>query len=234
MNTQDKKKKFLDDKITEIRETSPKNGLNVVSLYNGLVGATIKVDGLTISEDKAQRAGETRYKIVNATNNGCELTFDKDINLRVKFRIQDVGTWRLFGKNDCCDFVLYFLEQLPSIEKEVTEFVGIFDKKAKIMDITKNSIKAWFDVLCKEIHYPHYTTEYQNKITLSIQMKYNTQIDIPIYYRQIQKFQKTMPKILPTIKHYEKILEEKRTHISRNLFNANGLLIKLKRYEYTR
>jgi hypothetical protein len=213
MNAQDKKRKFLNDKIREMLKTFLGSGLDIQSLYDVLNNNTIKIDGLTVSKEKSQ---QYQYKIVNAANNGCELIFEggRHARLHIYFRIQDVSvTWR-FIESSRCDFILYFLEQLPSIEKEFIEFAQNVDKQVKIADISKNSIITWLKTLCKDIHQPYDSTVDEHKVTLSVKMKYSTQLDIPIYYKN---FQKIMPEILNTIQQYEEVLNK--TKIKINISN---------------
>ena len=58
--------------------------------------------------------------------------------------------------------------------------------------------------------YSYYTTESDNKITLSVKLKKSMQLDIPIYYKN---FQKIMPELLNSIQQFEKTANESKIKV---------------------
>jgi len=108
---------------------------------------------------------------------------------------------------------LDFLEQhsdkfarLEEMKKAVEdEKINEKIKQEKIEDIAKNSINTWLKAVLQNQSYSYYTTESENKITLSVKLKNRMQLDIPIYF---SRFQKIMPELLNTIQKFEKTANE--------------------------
>lgn len=74
-----------------------------------------------------------------------------------------------------------------------------FEKKGQSLRVV-NSIKTWLKEILKSLPYSYYTIETEHKITLSIKLKRNMQLDIPIFY---SRFQSIMPHIEETVRKYE-------------------------------
>lgn len=95
--------------------------------------------------------------------------------------------------------------QLPKIIEEFEQLCAELEKREKIIEITQKSILTWLETIMPNSGYEYYTTNENSKVVLSVRMKRGVQLDIPIYFT---KFQKIMPKLLETIKNYEKTVKE--------------------------
>ena len=73
-------------------------------------------------------------------------------------------------------------------------------KQKKINEISRNSIETWTKAIMSNQQYLYYFAERKNKITLSIKMENNMQLDIPIYYN---RFQTIIPELSKTVQQFE-------------------------------
>jgi len=97
------------------------------------------------------------------------------------------------------------MDEINVIAEEFRKFKGEIEKEDRINEIAKSSINTWLKTVMQNQPYTYITSEDENKITLSVKIKYDRQLDIPIY---CNRFQKIMPELLETIQQYEKITSE--------------------------
>ena len=102
------------------------------------------------------------------------------------------------------------MDEINEIAKEFRQFKSDLEKKVKIDEIAKNGINTWLKTMMQHQPYSYYTTESENKITLSVQMKNRLQLDIPIYF---SRFQKIMPELIDTIQQFEKTANESKIKV---------------------
>jgi hypothetical protein len=148
-----------------------------------------------------------KYSIVNKNDKNISITCynlnsnSKKYDFQIDIDKASSGSW--WSRR--AELVYVLITQLNSIANEYRTILPKWEKKEKINSIAAKSIDVWLDTICKEIPHPYSITKDKVKITLSVKMKHNTQLDIPIYYNN---FQKIMPEILNTIRIYEKAQEE--------------------------
>jgi hypothetical protein len=195
-------KKFLNEKmrkiLSEIRADKTK-----------LDRSCVQSKGFEQSDIKHSFWGDG-YEFVNDNGCRCYLHFygyGKIKKRLVRIAIDGVSSNGWFktvtGLYRCMD-------EINGIAEEFRKFVGELEKQEKIDDIAKNSIVTWLETVMRNQPYSYYTTTSENKITLSVKMENNLQLDIPIYY---SRFQKIMPELLDTIQRFEEIVKKSKIKV---------------------
>lgn len=100
--------------------------------------------------------------------------------------------------------------EMPKINTELEIHKSQIKKRSRIIAMSQKSIHAYLSAIMKNSGYKYFTTNDSNKVLLSIKMKRGVQLNIPIYYR---KFQTIMPKLLETIKCYEKSIYDNKVKV---------------------
>jgi len=160
-----------------------------------------EVKGWKKTDDKHYRYGDG-YAFSNGNGCKCNVYFKGKKEKRkmlLSIAIDDISSsvWKgTVGSLYCC------MDNIDEIASEFRKFKGELDKQEKIEQISQNSITTWLKAIFKNQPYSYYTTESDNKITLSVKLKKGMQLDIPIYYKT---FQKIMPELLNSIQQFEKI-----------------------------
>ena len=95
-------------------------------------------------------------------------------------------------------------QNFKSLEDDCLKQQNELDKKNKIFELSKNSTLTWLTNMFKDSDYTYSIEESSIRVMLSIKMKNNMQLNIPIYYKN---FQKVMPKLMDFINEYEKLIE---------------------------
>jgi hypothetical protein len=220
----EKKHSFCKNKVMEsFNLCEHKHNKTIDDLYAELAELKIGISGFTVIKDTFLWRGKTEniYEIINVSGNGCKVQF---ITIQTKKRSHnEVRVDFFFDKNylssitnplkgwdwtiSGAGLIYNFLAQLENIEKECRTFEAEEERKYKeeerkykLRSIAQNSIQTWIKAILKDTSYAYYTDVKNYKITLSIRLKNNMQLNIPIYYKS---FQKIIPEILTTIKQYE-------------------------------
>ena len=148
------------------------------------------------------------YEFFNCNGHRCFIYFTgKNNQPLISIRIGDItsnGWYGTYGMLYRC------MDEIDDIAKELHQLNDDLTKQAKINEIAKNSTKTWLKAIMQNQPYAYYTTEYKNKITLSVKLKNRMQLDIPIYF---SRFQKIMPELLNTIRQYEKTVNENKIKV---------------------
>ena len=153
----------------------------------------IKCKGFVKSDVRNSWLGNG-YDFFNNNACHCFLHFSgKNRSKKIRIIVDAIESGRWLGS---VGMLYRCMDEIDGIAKELRELRSNLEKQEKIDDIAKNIIKTWL----KDQPYLYYTTESENKITLSIKLKHRTQLDIPIYYK---RFQKIMPELLNTIQQFE-------------------------------
>jgi hypothetical protein len=140
------------------------------------------------------------YKFSN--NDNCRCNYysfgEKKKEPVISITVDDISSSGWYGTTG----MLYrCMDELNKIAEEFRKFRSDWEKKEKINGIAKNSIYTWLETILQNQPYLYYTNEDNNKIMLSIKIKYRMQLDIPIYFN---RFQKIIPELLETIQEFEK------------------------------
>jgi len=206
-NVKRKLEKFLDDKLRKIfeetRDDKPALDLSYIKTEKGFENSII------------QNNYGGGYVFSNSNNCCCYLYFnDKKKKKLISIAIDDIGSLhKWYGTVEmlyrCMDEINEIAKEFRQLkcnsEKQEKIHVEKQVKQEKINEIYKNSAHTWLKTLMKNQPYSYYTTEDKNKITLSIKMKNNMQLDIPVYHN---KFQKIIPKLSETIQQFEKTISK--------------------------
>ena len=91
-------------------------------------------------------------------------------------------------------------KQKENLQKQAEDLSDEQIKHEKVIKISQNSINTWIKMVMQNQQYSYYVSESENRITLSIKLKNNLQLDIPIYY---SSFQKIIPVLLESIQQFE-------------------------------
>jgi len=138
------------------------------------------------------------YDFFNNNACHCFLHFrGKNKQKHVSIMVDGIASYGWYGS---VGMLYRCMDEIDGIANELRELRNNLEKQEKIDVIAKNSIKTWLKSIFQNQPYSYYTTESENKITLSIKLKHRTQLDIPIYYK---RFQKIMPELLNTIQQFE-------------------------------
>jgi hypothetical protein len=197
--TDKKLQEFLTDRLNKIYVRTLKDG----SKFDI---SAIKAKGFTV---KDSREFWNSYKISNLNTQGLYIHF-KDTCVR---ELQFVGivdknsnvNATIYGCNNACAMLYRCLDEIEEIAKLYQDIKNNVIKHNKIIELSKNSIEPWMKAILEDFPYSHYITESENKFTLSVKLKNNVQLDIPVYYK---RFHKIMPKLLNTIQQFEKTMNE--------------------------
>lgn len=159
------------------------------------------------------------FSLRNSLDYGCEIEtfkkkgrFDHDIEMRIFSRHSGKITLHIQQHLNFAYQYLNFLaelqEQFTLLENQLAdakmEAKLEHEKEEKILMLSKSSIKQWIDELFRGKYYEYWFQDMGNALLLSIRCRKDLQLDIPIAYG---KFMETVPKILPTIRMYEEIIE---------------------------
>ena len=191
--------KFLNEKMKKIhvaaRDYDPQIDLSFIKTSKGFELA----DNSWLCPD-----GFGTYRFHN--NNGCQCYFikfhreEQKNKSTIEITIDYVCSYRWY---ETSVGILYrCMDEINEIAEEFRELKGELEKQDKINEIAKNSINTWLKALMQNQSYSYYTTESENKITLSIKIKNRMQLDIPVYYNRFQKIIHELPE---TIQEFEKI-----------------------------
>ena len=195
-NIEIKLKDFLKEKLIknfeETQEDKPYLDMSFIKTSKGFKKSYIK-----------SLRGEDGYAFSN--NNGCQcfIWFEENPKREIiSMAIDGISSWGWYGTVG----TLYrCMDESDEIAKEFRQLKSDLEKQEKIDEIAKNSINTWIKVVLQNQPYSYYTTESENKITLSVQMKNRLQLDIPIYY---SRFQKIIPELPGTIQQFVKTAKE--------------------------
>jgi len=100
--------------------------------------------------------------------------------------------------------------EFEALKGELEILKGELEKQEKIVEMSQKSIHAYLAVTMQNSGYEYYTTNDEHKVLLSVKMKRGVQLDIPIYFL---KFQTIMPKLIETIKNYEKTIHDNKVKV---------------------
>jgi hypothetical protein len=222
-------KAFLDHKLEEIQAATKNDLTRSDEFVNALSLQTGEINGY-----RTKHINERNFSLLGcdggwriSINASChiDMSFEKKgQSLRVVIRLyvngiksgNQFGTPAMFYK---C------LDQFSGIEQELLEMLQKMEKKEnekkrqkKIKEISKNSIKTWLKEILKSLPYSYYIVETKHKITLSIKLEQNMQLDIPI---ACPHFQSIIPHIEETIREYEAVANgsKVRVMIAKSLTN---------------
>lgn len=205
-----KKENFIRKKVDELVDIERNKNLNeqgrllaIAEFYSKLGSLDIGIYGFNLVNNK-----QGYYEIRNAAQNGCTYysnTSGKWMSKCLEITMFDTICRYDFESENSVVVILPFLEQFADLEKEYLQLSADLDKSEKITEMSQKSAEIWLKELFKDTEYSYYTVVGDNKITLSVQLKNGTQIDIPVYYK---KFQIIIPEIMATIKEYEQITEK--------------------------
>ena len=141
-----------------------------------------------------------------SNNNGCQCILYLGVSKKRRLiAISIDGIRSLYAWYGNIKMLYRCMDEIDEIAVEFRQLKCDLGKQGKIKDIAQNSINTWLKAIMQNQTYSYYTTEYKNKITLSIKMKFRVQLDIPIYF---SKFQKIMPELIDTIQLFEKTANE--------------------------
>ena len=200
MNQESRKKleKFLDEKMSVIcRET--KDISQILDMH--YVKTAKGFDNNGINWD------DCGYNFFN--NNNCQCLFyyaskDGKRKQAIRISIDKISSRRWRGS---IGMLYRCMDEMNEIAEEFRKLKGELEKQEKIEELTKNSIYTWLNTIMKNQPYSYYIKESELKITLSVKLKYNTQLDIPIYY---SNFQNIMPEVLETIQQFTENAEKRK------------------------
>jgi len=193
---QQKLTNFLDEKIRKIvdetRNENPKLNLTYIKTAKGFENSIIR-----------NRNWGDGYMFVNRSGYQCYLYFKgKWTGRTISITIDNISS---SGCPGTIGTLFRCMDEIDVIAKEVQQLKNELEKQEKINIMAKNSINTWLKSVIQNQPYSFYTTEDENKITLSIKIKNGTQLDIPIYYK---RFQKIMPILMETIQQFEETVNK--------------------------
>ena len=199
LKTQEKLKRFLDEKLKNIfyDTRDAHHGFNMYYIRS--------VKGFDMTDIQNNIWGNG-YSFFNSIGCHCNLHLDGKKN-RICIEIDNISSsyWRgTIGMLYRC------LDEINEIAGEFRKLKGDLEKQDKINDIAKNSIITWLKTLMQNLPYSYYTSENENKIILSIKMKNRVQLDIPVYYNRFQKIITELPE---TIQEFEKTAKKSKIKV---------------------
>jgi hypothetical protein len=203
MNYKNKKKLsyFLNEKLRKINDETQDNKHKLNLSY-------IKTEkGFEVSHIERYRG--FGYGFFNSSDCQCFIYYEgKQRRKIISIAVDGISSSNgLYGT----DGTLYrCMDEIDEIAKEFRQLKSDLEKQEKINEISQNGIKTWLKTIMQNQSYTYYSTESDNKITLSIQLKNRLQLDIPIYFRN---FQKIMPDLLNTIQQFEKTVNESKIKV---------------------
>jgi hypothetical protein len=107
-------------------------------------------------------------------------------------------------KNDLPHVITVIVQNFKSLEADCLKRQNDKDRKNKILELSRNSTLIWLTNMFKNSDYTYSIAKSPLRAVLSVKMKNNMQLNIPIYYKN---FQEIIPKLMDLIKEYEKIIE---------------------------
>jgi allophanate hydrolase subunit 1 len=107
-------------------------------------------------------------------------------------------------KKDLPHVITVITQNFKSLEADCLKRQNEMDRRNKILELSKNSTLTWLTNMFKNSDYTYSIEKSHLRAMLSVKMKNNMQLKIPVYYKN---FQEIMPKLMDLIKEYEKLIE---------------------------
>jgi len=202
MNHESRKKleKFLDEKTRVIyRETKNISGILDIHYVKTAKG---------FDNSRTDWGDDGSYDIDFFNGNNCQhLYYDYNSKGRKEKETISISIDNISSSRWCGSIGMLYrcMDEMNEIAEEFRKLKGELEKQEKIEELTKNSIYTWINTIMENQPYSYYIKESALKITLSVKLRYRTQLDIPIYYSD---FQNIIPEVLETIQQFTENAEK--------------------------